>query len=331
MKALAQALLVGLILIVVGAVLFLPGLSLTGKVTASNTEVVKFAYVPAQFNAIPIIAMRNGYFADEGIKIEEIRTSFVGYVFQQLATNEIDMITGAETPGVFMALKGGNYKIIATHEISTNDETVVMMKNKNIKSIRDLAEKKVGTVLYSVVHYNLWNILEKNNVSPKAVTMIDISPQTMASALSHGDVDAIFSYEPVPNKIIAAFGDEVSSIVPPSNMEMNLYVSRQFAEKTATQKKMLRAMKRAENFIKTNPDEAIAILAKETEIDETTMKKLWSKMQFELREFNSSARMTEIARWAIDNNISASRNIPNFTALNAPAPLREVLAEQANP
>ncbi len=315
--------------VALGGFWLLQNQSPTGHVVATQPETVKIAYVPAPFNAMWIVALRKGFFEQEGLKVEETRASFVGYVFPQLVTGDVDVLSGAETPGTFVALKGGAYKILATDERNTNDLVLVSRADANVSSIRDLVGKKVGMSLTSVAQYNLWRMLEKEGIDPKSVNFTEVPPQNMGAALSKGDVDAIFTWEPVPSKIIAGLGDKVASLTPESAWFMNIYVSKQFAGRKNTQEKLFRALLKAQVFLKEHPAEAISIVAKETNLDEKTLSTLWNqgKWTFKLEEFKDASMMQQEAQWAIDAGLVQPTAIPNFTEFADSEVVRKLLKE----
>ncbi|MBI5635879.1 ABC transporter substrate-binding protein, partial [Candidatus Micrarchaeota archaeon] len=291
--------------------------SSTGLAVAGNQSIEKisFAYVPAPFNAVPIIALRKNFLAEEGLQVEEVKASFIGYVFQELAVNKIDVLVGAETPGVFVALKGGKYSILAKFEENTNDLTLVSRKDAKIFSVNDLAGKKVGLPFTSVSQYNLWKLLKESSIGPSSVTFVDLAPQNMASALDHGDVDAVFAWEPTPSKIIAGLGPKVDYFTPKTSWMMAVYSSQKFGENKVAQKKLLRAFLKAEKFIKENPDEAIQIVAKETNLDDATLKKIWGVWEYRLSEFTGVQAMQNQAAWVVQSGLVNSTVIPDFQSM----------------
>ncbi len=299
--------------------------SKTGLVTAKQSQTLKFAYAVGPYNAIPIIALRKGFLAEEGFKIEEVRVSFIGYVFQQVSENQIDALVGAETPAVFAAMKGVKYEILATHEENLNDLVLVYRKDSGIKGISDLQGKKIGLPFTSVSHYNLWKNLIENNIDPAKVSLVDMAPQNMASALKHGDVDAIFTFEPVPSIIKQGLGEEVGQFTPPSKWMMNLYSSKTLANES--KKKIINAFLKAEKFIKENKKEAIAIVAKENSLSEETLEKLWPLWDFHIKQFTGTKVMTEQANWAIQTKLVNASKVPDFSTMNNPLPLSQAVSE----
>lgn len=316
---LARAISIGVIAVVIigiGFFLLGSGNSVTGlfagKQSASQQETVRLGYVPGPFSAIPIVAMRKGYFADEGLKVEEVRAGFVAYIFPQLIDGKVDVLAGGETPAVFMALKGSKFKIMGKLTVLNDDLTVIARANSGIASIKDLSGKKVGLPFTSVAQYNLFQKLKENGVDPHSVVLVDLGPQNMASALSHGDVDAIYVWEPTPSKIISGFGNTVTSFTLGSKWFFGAYVSQDFDKKTAAKQKVMNAFLRAEKFIKENPEEAKQIVSKDISLDAETMSKFWGKMSFEVGEFDDVPLLEKEAKWAIDENLTAAKAIPNF-------------------
>ncbi len=323
---LARAMLV-VVLVAAGVLLVAVQQGVFTGAAVAQRETVRFGYVPAPANAIPIIALRKGFFEQEGLRVEETRASFAGSIFQQLANNDLEVMSAADMPAVFLALNGGEFTIIAQHERSNNDEALVSRTESNITRLEDLAGKRVGLSFTSIAQYNLYQRLKEKNVSNDAVTIVDLAPQNMAAALSRGDVDAIFTWEPVPTKIVQGLGGKVSSLTPNTTMLMQIYASKQFSQRAEAQKKFLKALLRAQEFIRENPGEAIKIVAKETALDEETLSKMWGKWKFEVTPFKDAKIMAEQARWAIETNLTPpGTKIPDFAARVDSQPLAEALA-----
>ncbi len=291
-------------------------------------EKVSLAYVVAPYNAVPIVALRKNFFVEEGLAVEEVRASFVGYVFQGLVDNQIDTLFGAETPGVFVALKGGKYSILAKHEQNSNDLTLISRKDSEIASIKDLVGKKVGLPFTSVSHYHLSRLLKESNIDQSKVIFVDLAPQNMASALDHGDVDAVFVWEPISSKIISGLGPKIDFFIPQTSWMMNVYSSKKFGENKNAQEKLLRALLKADKFIKENPQEAIQIVAKEINLDYATLEKIWSRWDFTLEEFTESQVMQDQAQWVVSAGLVNSTKIPDFQSMVDSQAVRQVLAQR---
>lgn len=341
MEKLAQALPFVLVIALLGvAGLYLaqsPASPATAYALASRMERVSLGYVPGPFNAIPIVALRKGFFAEEGVQVEEVRASFIGYIFQQLAGGKLDLITGGETPAVLMALKGGDFTILAKHLDRTDGGgsngtmRIVARTDSGIRSINDITGKRIGFPFFSVSHYNLWRLEQENGIEPSTVTEVDISPQNMAAALGRGDVDAVYIWEPVPSRLISGLGAQVRAFTPPARFTIDLYASKPLSQRKGVEVKVMRALLRAQQFLREHPDEAIAIVAKDTAMDESTLRSLWNDWQFNLTTFASGDidLLKKEAAWAIENRLVNDTRVPDFSTLVDSGPLREALAHGA--
>lgn len=295
----------------------------SGNIVATQREEISFGYVPSAFNALPIIALRKGFFTEEGLNVREERTSFVGYIFPELAGGRLDFISGGETPGMFAALKGGNFSIIA-QEVESNDLSLLARRDAGINSFNDLAGKRAGISKNSVAQYNLWLEVRKNGMSPFAVNVVDLQPQNMASALDRGDVDAVYVWEPVATKIAKGL-PQTKFVGEKGKWFVLLYAS----EKTSPAKKLkaLNALHKAQKFIAENPEEAKNIVAKEIGLDDETLQQTWGYWKFELKPFENIGLLEKEASWAIENGAPSGK--PNFSSYVDSTALKEVLALRA--
>lgn len=291
--------------------------SLSGCVSAPDSAgktIVRLGYVPIPQNTLTILAIKKGFFAEEGITLEETKASFVGNIFQALAQNQLDVLVGAETPGMFMAMKGGAYTVIGQTAQTHNDSTLLVKTDSGISTLSDLIGKKVGLVLTSTSHYNLWKSLEAAGVDPHSVQFVDLAPANMAVALDKSDVDAIFQWEPIPFKIQKEFKEKVKSVSIDSSWIVVIYTSSEYSTKTDSIKHLLAGWKRAEVFLKEHPDESATIVGNELGLSPEDLKSIWNKMEFKIAPFTQEELFSSQAQWAIDTNLVTNTSVPDFKA-----------------
>lgn len=288
---------------------------ITDDTDSSQLETVRVGYVPIPQNTLTMLAIKKGFFAEEGIRIEETKANFIGNIFQALTQNQIDVIVGGETPAVFMAFKKGPFTIIGQTAATIDDVTLLVKTNSGINSLSDLQGKKVGLVLTSVSHYNLWKSLESVGVDPKSVTFADVAPANMAAALDKGDIDAIYQWEPIPFKIQKQLKEEVHVIPTDSSWIVAIFSSSNFLSKKDQVDKLIRGWKKAEQFRIENPDDAAKIVGNELGIEPHDLKQIWDKMEFKVAPFTSENILTSQAQWAIDAGLVTDSSIPVFSNL----------------
>jgi len=78
-------------------------------------------------------------------------------------------------------------------------------------------------------------------------------------------------------------------------------------------KKILRALTKAEEFIKDNRKESVDIVASYLKTDRESIDKLWDGYKFRLSLSQSLlVIMEDQARWAIKNNLTDAVEVPNY-------------------
>lgn len=310
-----QALLLVFILLAIGLIILVGFGPTTGLISApvQETTTIKLAYIPIPYDAPIIIALREGYFKEEGLSVEEVKATFVGHVFQGVVQNQIDVLVGGETPAMFMALKGGQFSIVGQTMVTKNDLAFIARKQANISTVQDVSGKRVGLVLTSVSHYNLWKNLVENNVDPNSVEMIDVNPANMVSALANGEVDAIYHWEPLPFKLKKSLGDSVTTLNLSSQWFKIIVTSPQFSKNTIGIEKLLRALQRGELLIQTNPERAAQIVAPELGLSSDELQEVWRTVSFDLLPFYGQDLMAKQAKWAIESKVVPATQIPDFS------------------
>lgn len=291
------------------------GSGLLSGVEQSSPEIIRVGYVPIPHNTLTILALRNGYFEEQGIRVQETKASFIGHVFQALVQNQLDVLVGGETPGVFMALKKGSFFITGQAADAHEDFTLLSKRDSGIKTLADLEGKQVGLAVTSVSHYNLWQVLKREGMNPAQVEFVDVNPPNMAAALEKGEVDAIFQWKPLPFKIQKSLGEKVNAIVPSSRWLVLVYASPEFAQKEESLEKVFLGLKKAENFLLENPSEAAQIVAPEVGLTPVELEVIWQGMTFEVVPFNEKQLLEAQAAWAMESGLVEEMLVPDFDSL----------------
>ncbi len=333
---LAQAIpIVAIALLVVagGWLLSSPSNSPTGLFVAaplgaeSSMDTIRLGYLPIPSHAIALVALRKGFFAQEGLNVVESRLSIAAPLFLSLVKGDLDVAVGGETPGMFASFKDNRFVIVG-QLTAGHDLVLVSRVLANIRSIRDLAGKRVGVSFSSVANYQLDLLLREANVDANAVTKVDLVPELMAPALTRGDVDAVFVWEPSPAKLQAGLGSQVTSLAPPTTWFVNVYASLPFSKKTETMTKVMRALRTADAFVQANPIGAQEVVAKEMGLDLATLKTLWPKYEFGLKPAQGLETMRQEAQWAIDTKRVSATTLPDFEAMSDFTAVNAVLTEK---
>lgn len=262
------------------------------------------------------IAKENGYFLEEGIDVE-----IKGYPTGKAAlaatfNGEVDMATVADTPIVTNSFERNDFAVLVTILDSAQHAKALARKDSNINTPQDLVGKKVATTIGTTAHFFMVTFFTSNGIDTSDVEVVNLKPGEMVEAITSGDVDAIFAWEPNILKSQKSLGD--NAIVLPSRVgyeaTFNLVAMNKFIEDHPESiRKIIKALAKAEEFTKDNREESIDIIASRLGADREDIDKLWDGYRFRL-SLSQTLIMTleDEARWAIRDNLTDKTEVPNY-------------------
>jgi NitT/TauT family transport system substrate-binding protein len=163
----------------------------TGLAKAADTAVTfQLNWMAGGPNAGFAAALAEGYYKDAGLDVTIVQGNGSGNT-AQLVANGRAQIAYADAVAVSQLIaKGAPMKIIAT-VYQSNPNAVMSLKKAGIKSVKDLAGKKVGVPSGSSQTTMLPLLLKSNNLKESDINMIDMPVASMVPALLQGQVDAV--------------------------------------------------------------------------------------------------------------------------------------------
>lgn len=178
-------------------------------------ETVTAALTSKAFQYVPlVIAQERGYMKEEGLDLKFVFMQNAAGL-QALIANQVQFSGSGSS--ALVAISKGNAPLRTV--LAFNDQVLQwIVARPNIKSLRDLSGKKVGTTgVASIAAYMLRNILTTRNI-PKDLVLIDpgavnrlpallsgavdaaiVSPEERYAALDHGMKDLMFFGKEVKN------------------------------------------------------------------------------------------------------------------------------------
>src|SRR5688572_2418089 len=219
-------------------------------------------------NGMPFaVAMDKGYFKDEGINVTGIITSAGG------GTTLRNMLAGNAPYGevnpvvvVSAVLQGADLRIISDN-VSTVAEFVWAVKpDSPIKSVKDFKGKRLGYTNPRSTSQALANLLlQSAGLKPEDVEMMKTGGFGEGiAALDKGLVDVV----PVPEPLWSKFKDKYRAVVvasealPPLGNVVGVTTVEGAAKNGKFISAVIRARRKAVQFMKTNPEESADIIAK---------------------------------------------------------------------
>jgi NitT/TauT family transport system substrate-binding protein len=213
------------------------------------------------------LANELGYFAEEGITVEEILDDDMPNGIAAMERGDIDCYL--RTVGEFQGLgrtKDTQGIIIGTIDLSTGGDG--WAADQSIRSVCDLKDKTIAVEPNLPARLIIQMALKKEcNLSIKDTNLSDIAAADAIGVFADPNVAAVGTYEPVLSQVVATHQDRGAHILASSKDYNDLILDVMFVHsdelKANPEKyvKFLRAVYRAIDYFYANQEEAIPIIA----------------------------------------------------------------------
>jgi NitT/TauT family transport system substrate-binding protein len=264
------------------------------------------------------VASAKGYFADEGLDVSILPVSHGVAAIGEVLQGKADLAVAAEVPFVISVMKGGALGMVASLVSVSNDNAIIARRDHAIAAVRDLAGKKIGVTFGTSGSYFLWAFLIRHKLPlpPDSIALVDLPPDRIVGALANGSVDAVATWQPISFQAQAALGKNALSFT-----EANAYrttfaaVGRsEFLKGHANAiEKLVRAMLKAEQFMRSRPEETLNLVAAWLKIDVDALRPTWKQFDFRINLLQSHLiTLEDEARWAMARGYATKRPVPNL-------------------
>jgi len=279
-------------------------------------QVVILAYTGQPQGTLVQVALSNGYFLEQGLDVRPQLHPFGKLALQSLVDGKADVATAAETPIMFQILAGQQLRILANIVASNTNNAVVARRAAGIASARDLKGKRIAYTPGTTSDFFLSSLLAVNGLTRKDVTELPLAPAEMMRALEIGQVDAASTWNYTLSLIANALGPRGVVLFDTSvyTETFNLVASDEFVRHRAdTVERLLRALIKAEDFVRQQPQEAQAIVAAATHVDPALVQQVWRNFHFQLGlDPVLLVTLRDETRWAVSEHLVPSGPMPAY-------------------
>lgn len=209
--------------------------------------------------------------------------------FEGIAAGKLDITEVGNTPPLSAQAAGIDFKKIALLSNGETSNAVVLPKGSNIQSVKDLEGKKVAVAKGSSAFGVLYTAFEKEGVDPSKVEVIQLQPDEAQPAFENGSVDAWATWEPFVS--YQTVGNGATPLV--TGAEVGTYSSMFTIARTAFTEEnpelveiYLQVFKKANEWVKNNPEEAVQFFADLKGIDPTIVTAVLKNAPYEIQVIN---------------------------------------------
>lgn len=185
-------------LILLGLLFVLAGCSNSAEGKESSQDKVR---IGIQQSLTPLlIARENGWFEEAfkelGVDVEWVEFQSGPPQFEGIAAGKLDFSEVGNTPVIGGQAADVPFKEIAISADGMLSNAILVNKDSNIKTVEDLKGKKIAVAKGSSAFGLLYQVLEKYNIDPSELEIIQLQPDEATPAFENGSVDAWSIWEP---------------------------------------------------------------------------------------------------------------------------------------
>ncbi|HYJ04189.1 MAG TPA: NrtA/SsuA/CpmA family ABC transporter substrate-binding protein [Chthoniobacterales bacterium] len=265
--------------------------------------------------SLPIVAKEKGFFKEEGLDVNFNFQDAGRYCMDALLSDSVDLAAVVEANVAYIGF-AGNRKPVVVAEIVSSSCGIISRRSAGINSESDLRGKKIAYTPATGAEPFLYRFLAKHGISNGEVELRKMQPKALQPALVAKEVDAAATWEPFIYNCNKAMGGDAAEFRDPEAFTgfMMLATSRDFAaKKPDSVRAVLRALRKAELYLKDNPKDSHAMLARYLGMEPEAIQRIWPYFTMSLR-MNRTDLINAI-NYVADN----ARTIdPEFTGKETP-------------
>jgi NitT/TauT family transport system substrate-binding protein len=268
--------------------------------------------------ALVHVAVAKGYFTEEGLDVSILPASYGVAAIGDVLQGKADLAVAAEVPFVISVMKGNALGMVASLVSISNNNAIIARRDHAIAAVGDLAGKKIGVSFGTSGSYFLWAFLIRHKLPlpPDSIALVDLPPDRIVEALAKGSVDAVATWQPISFQAQAALGNNAVSFTE-ANAYRSIFAAvgrSEFLKGHANaMEKLVRAMLKAEQFMRSHPEETLNLVAEWLKIDVDALRPIWRQFDYRVNLLQSQLiTLEDEARWAMARGYAANGPVPNF-------------------
>lgn len=241
-----------------------------------ETAKVRVAYMPNMGSAsLAVTARDKGFFEEMGLDVEMVEFQGGPAEIAAMASGDIDI---SQIGHGAHALCAEGEALIFQIDCTSLADAVIGNKDKGVSSIEELKGKTVAVTSGTSAEIILNLALQSVGISQDDVETVEMDANGIVSAMISGNVDACATWSPGTGTIMDALGDKgvmlannqdyVDQVTFPSSF----ITTQKYADANHDiLVRFARALQKAGDYRAENIDEVAKLVAKQCEVDESTM------------------------------------------------------------
>jgi NitT/TauT family transport system substrate-binding protein len=237
---------------------------------------------PKNISMIPVIAERKGFFQEVGLRVKSNYVQTGKVAMDAIVSGDLDFGIIVDTNIAFIKFQDGvDIKVIAS-VAEKHDDAIVARQDQGITKPQDLEGRTVAILPGTTSHRFADLFIDFYRLDRKKIEFLNLSPPSIQAGVINGNIEAGSVWQPYRYNIQRELGDRAIQFhdkriyTAYSLVAVKKGLTEQRQQDTTT---FLRALIKAEEFIRDHKEEAIAILSEELNTEKDVLKAVWDEYQ----------------------------------------------------
>ncbi len=289
-----------LIYIIVLAAIVVPVLAIhlaRSNKQKDGKEVCRLAYTSKGYYSPLFLAAQKGYYDSDKVKVEEVKLGLSSGIAaaEALVSGAADIAAMGDVPTLICLESKRDVVILPAFSGGERMHSLVTRGDTGISKPEDLKGKKLGVQFGSSTHGGVYLYLQKHNIDPSELTLVNMPQKDLVEALASGAIDAFAASAPTPtlalNKVKGAvLLTELTGLG--NNYPLLFVASRKFAENNPEALEVIlkgtaKAIAEIKSDFKTAAKETAAVTGAPVELEESVFNKMVWEVRLTDEEINS--------------------------------------------
>jgi NitT/TauT family transport system substrate-binding protein len=291
---------------------------------------------PTNISMLPIIADQQGFFRAEGLDVRPNYLQTGKVAMDAVVSGDLNFGVIVETNVAFVKFQeGADVKVIAS-VMRKHDDAIMARRDRGIQTPKNIEGKTLALVPGTTSHRFADLFIDFYKLDRKKIQFLSLTAPSIQASVLNGSIPAGSVWEPYRYNVQQALDGKLVQFNDPRIYTAYglVAVRGDFAKaEPARIRSFLKALIRAEAFVRDHRDEAIAILAKELGMDPAVLTAIWGSYELNVQAdeglvnvFVSTGQWAKSTQKGLDN-----KPVPAYTDVLDLSFLRRVDAARVTP
>ena len=291
---------------------------------------------PKNIAMLPIIADKKGFFKEQGLDVKPNYVQTGKIAMDAIVSGDLNFGVIVDVNIGFVKFQQGADIKVVSGIAEKYDDAIVARRDKGIEKPEDLQGKTIGVLTATTSHRFADLFIDFYKLDRSKITILNLAPPSIQASVISDQIQAGSVWQPFRYNVQQALGDKAIQFNDRRIYKCNclLAVRADFAKEHADQiEAFLRALIKAEQFLKDNPTEAIAILAQEIAIDPKVLTAVWDEYAPSVKlDLSLVKTFADTGAWVVRSQPAfADKQVPSYQDVLDASFLRQVDAARVIP